>query len=103
MTSDDAITAAFCLYVHGFLRRGWCVKGNSKKQSGAGENLRVFTVLGTIAKIQFMETGCPICPVTSELCATLTEGSQPRDERFSLRSLPRALTEDGSSTVPGLP
>lgn len=52
MTSDDAIMAAFYLYVQGFLRRGWCAKRNNKKQPGAGENLRVFTVHGTIAKIQ---------------------------------------------------
>jgi len=43
--------AAFNLYVHGFIRRDWCAKGNNKKQSGAGENLRVFKVLGRIGKI----------------------------------------------------
>jgi hypothetical protein len=39
--------AAFYLYVQSFIRRGWCAKGNNKKQCGVGENRRVSTVLGT--------------------------------------------------------
>jgi len=46
MTSDDAIMAAFYLYVQGFIRRGWCVKGNNREQFGARQNLRVAMVLG---------------------------------------------------------
>ncbi|MFP5227822.1 MAG: hypothetical protein ACLGXA_09330 [Acidobacteriota bacterium] len=55
LTSDDAIMGAFYLCVQGFLRRGWCAKDNNKKQSGARGNLRAFTVIATITKIQCVD------------------------------------------------